>query len=285
MDDCFHGEGSDGYKATSWCSDGGGSDDSVDDFERQEFEWALYSQIHHEEVDGCDEDSKSWLQQECDVSITEGEEMGKNRNKQCVASVPMEAITDASELRSGAKGKTKKTSKENSTKRAHDSVMRPRKKKKASKEDTVGNLEELLIPTRELGKKTSTNKKDIPTADVDSRRKKQKPKDCNHKQKTTRKIVREVILLSSDESDSVDASVSLADGLHQPQQTSAQHGDGTSSESDSDYDFGAIQEMTDIRLNIDGSDTLLDNPHVTVADIHNSLGGESPSLWTTSRAD
>ena len=269
-------EGIDDYNAPSWCSDCGGSDDSVDDFERQEFEWALYSQIHHEEADGCEEDIKSWLQQECDVSITEGEEMSNNRNKQCVAPVPMETITHSSELRSGAttKGKTKKTSKENSTKRSHDSMTRPSKKKKSSKEDTVANLEALFIQTRELGKKTSTNEEDSLTADVDSRRKKQKTKDCDLKQKTTRKIVRDVILLSSDESDSVNtASISLADGLHQSRQAIAESGT-TSSESDSDYDFGAIQvgEITDIQLNID--DTLLDNPDVTIADIHNSLGGE-----------
>ncbi|KAI0236325.1 hypothetical protein LSAT2_013119 [Lamellibrachia satsuma] len=217
-----YSEGIDDSDAMSRCSDCGGSDDLTDDFDRQELEWALYSQIHHEEADDSNAHSKSWLEQECDISIKEDGDTSKNGNEQ-KASTP-KPVRDNILLSSDKTIKKKKTLEDDNKKTSKESRKKPSKenKRKSSKEGAIKNLEALLVQTPKPSKITSVSKKHNLTEDSEL------SKHCK-KQK------------SSDKSQKVD-------------------------------------ETTDIQLNINDpreeydSNTVFDNKHVTVEDVHKSLG-------------
>ena len=280
-----YSEGIDDYDAMSRCSDCGGSDDLTDDFDRQELEWALYSQIHHEEADDSNAHSKSWLEQECDISIKEDGETSENGNKQ-KASTPKQ-VRDNILLSSGKTIKKKKTLEDDNKKTSKESRKKTSKenKRKSSKEGAIKNLEALLVQTPKPSKITSVSKKHnlIEDSELSKHCKKQKSSDKSQKVKSDRKkrgLTQEFILVSSDDSD-----------LHSNSElptwdANAEDGECASSDSNSDYSFGDLQvdETTDIQLNINDpreefdSNTVFDNKHVTVEEVHKSLGGELRTL-------
>ena len=255
-------------------SDCGGSDDLTDDFDRQELEWALYSQIHHEEADDSKAHSKSWLEEECDINITEDGETSKN-SREITSSTPKAArsTTDNSLLRldKTSKKTKRKTLDKDSVKTTKDVKKKPKqKKKKSSSRDDVVNLEALLVP--EPSNVTPLNKKHDKTegAELNKHGKKQKRGDKCQKSKGVHKkaeVTKEFIVVSSDNSDASDSECLTQNAV-------TENGDCAGSESDSDYSFGDMhaEEKMDIQLNI--NDLEEGNMDVTVEDIHKSLGGE-----------
>ena len=271
MEDCYD-DGIDEWRHPG-NSDCGGSDDLTDEFDRQELEWALYSQIHHEEADDSKAHSKSFLEEECDVNITEDGETSKD-SREITLSTPKAAqdTTDNSLLRLGKTSKKtkRKTLDKDSVKTSEDVKKKPKKKKSSSKDDVVVNLEALLVP--EPSKVTPLNKKHDKTegADLSKHGKKQKRGDKGQKSKGVHKkgdVTQEFIVVSSDNSDA-------SDSERQTRNAVTENGDGGGSESDSDYSFGDMhaEEKMDIQLNI--NDLEEDNEDITVEDIHKSLGGE-----------
>ena len=260
MEDCYD-DGIDEWRHPG-NSDCGGSDDLTDDFDRQELEWALYSQIHHEEADDSKAHSKSLLEEECDINITEDGETSKN-SREITSSTPKTGKT-------GKKTK-RKTLDKDSVKTSKDVKKKPKqKKKKSPSRDDVVNLEALLV--LEPSKVTPANKKHDKTegAELSKHAKKQKRGDKCQKSKGGHKkgnVTQEFIVVSSDNSDA-------SDSERQTRSAVTENGDCAGSDSNSDYSFGDMhaEEKMDIQLNI--NDLEEDNRDITVEDIHKSLGGE-----------